>query len=469
MASTAAAAPEESPQQQPLPAGWTQHGLASKTFYYHAATETVQHERPTSPEEPKLEAPQEVQAAAGLCPAAAAADEEPSAPPGSPSLFKLQQQPEAVQPQQPAQQPQSAQQPQQQVLTAVAAPQVAVAQPQTQVAPTAAPAAATAAASLRQPLMPQVAQPLQQQQMQQPMIAQPCMPIQMQEMRVLVPSPGLAAGQQMTFPAVVPLGAPPRNMVITAPGPVMPGSILTVQFAAPEPGPTIPMPTVAVTLAEDQRAFVTSWVFYGTACICLPCFAPLSFVLWALTLGWYFCQSPTQRARRPKQRIPAKVTAITAGSFCAIMGLLLVISGLVALAHAGQPHGPPHRPPYSPPYGPHHGHPQMRAMHTFGQRSPFGPANKEMQHKLLLRGAMRQGIPQQPPTVEEVMAAVEEVTHHDVAEPHHRPPVFLRLRHFLHRLRYGPAAAAAAPLPGGMPVATLDHFAATDTMMARPL
>lgn len=274
-------------QVEKLPEGWTRHGLASNTFYYHAATNTVQQE-PPAVTEPELPA-----AAAAASPAAAEPATEAPAPPPAPAA-----------PLAPA-------------AAAAAAEAVYMAQPVH--------AAAAAAASVA---------------------PQPAAAPALQQLQVLVPAPGLTTGQQMAFQTPAGPGQAPRNMVVVSDRDVAPNSVMTVAYPAPQqqmqqPPNTISQPAAMATslpepqmrsaeslLEEDRRAMNTSWWLFAGGCCCFFCgITPLGPVVWVASAAWYFCKPKAERMRRPQQRRPA----VAAASSCCLVAAALICFALVAV------------------------------------------------------------------------------------------------------------------------------------------
>lgn len=255
-----------------LPEGWTHHELNGSVFYYHRTTNTVQQDPPSVP--------------------------STSAPPPAASAP-----PAIATPPQPQLQPQ---------------------------APAVPPAAAPAATSLPPPPPPSG-------QAQVLSISQP-QPT-MQRLNVLVPSPGLQPGQQLAFTTPPgPGGVVPQRLAVAAQEPIAPGSTVTVQYpvypatnytfeAAPPSGPTVPLPSVDVTLAEDRSASVTGWWLYAAGWFCLCFCPPCGLLPWLFSTAWFFCKPRAERSRRPQQRTAACASLVTVLVLLAV-GTLAVLGAL---------------------------------------------------------------------------------------------------------------------------------------------
>jgi len=183
-----------------------------------------------------------------------------------------------------------------------------------------------------------------------PVVAQPVTPTpnlqQMAQLQVLVPEPGLRAGQQLAFtaPPAGP-GMPPIPMTVTVNQEVMPGSIVTVQYPRPVPqAPQVqavgqhsrlPQPAVEVNPEEDRRQSGLLWMLYGGGWCCLLCFPPITAVLWLVAIGSYFCKPAPMRAQYRQTRVPAWTVAITCLT-CTILALVMI----PVAAFAGEMTGP---------------------------------------------------------------------------------------------------------------------------------
>lgn len=170
----------------------------------------------------------------------------------------------------------------------------------------------------------------------------------MAQLQVLVPEPGLRAGQQLAFtaPAAGP-GMSPTPMTVTVNQEVVPGSIVTVQYprpqapsAAPQSMPAgsvqrLPQPEVQVNADEDRRQSGMLWMLYGGGWICLCCIPPVTLVLWLGAICLYFCKPAPTRAQYRQTRVPALTVAITC-LVCTILGLVAI----PVAVFAGEMHGP---------------------------------------------------------------------------------------------------------------------------------
>jgi len=146
----------------------------------------------------------------------------------------------------------------------------------------------------------------------------PPAPTTWHKLNVLVPEPGLRAGQQLAFTTPAGSGLLPQRLSVTVEDAVAPGSMIMVQYPG-LPAPSIQVPTspepemapVQVTLDEDRRAVRTSWWLYALGWA-VVCFAPLfGLTLWLAAALTYFCKPRAVRARRQGQRCPAYTSAIT--------------------------------------------------------------------------------------------------------------------------------------------------------------
>lgn len=268
-----------------LPSGWTQHSLGSRTFYYHAATNTTRQDPPGTGSFEMIAND------------TAMYPEPASAPQPPPASMPVAQ---AIVPSPPQQ--------------ASPLPPALQLQPGVYCHPQPQPVATSI-----QPPAP-AAQPAAQ-----PMV----------QLQVLVPEPGLRAGQQLAFtaPASSP-GMQPQQMTVTVNQEVVPGSIVTVQYpgprataatpnAVPQPTPALPQTTVQVDPEEDRRQSIIMWCLYGSGILCSCCFTPFALLLWVVTGAIYFCKPAQQRAQYRQARAPAYTAAITMAC-CCCMGLLMI-------------------------------------------------------------------------------------------------------------------------------------------------
>jgi len=273
-----------------LPAGWTYHALNGRPFYYHAATNTTrsdppmvtgsfemnqyssdapQYPEPASEPQPPLTNQSELQGQLQAMCAAAQAQAQPPAPqppvvvPAAVVAYAAATTPyatatsphvQAMTPLPPALQLQPG------IYAGVQAPQMPMAAP-----------------------VPMFAAPVAQlQQMAQ----------QMAQLQVIVPEPGLRAGQQLAFsaPAAGP-GLQPLPMTVTVNQEVVAGSIVSVQYPRPQMsaqpgqpvfGQSLPATSVHVDPAEDQRQSHILWALYGAGCCCSFIFGPFALILWVV-------------------------------------------------------------------------------------------------------------------------------------------------------------------------------------------
>jgi len=148
------------------------------------------------------------------------------------------------------------------------------------------------------------------------------------ELKVLVPQPGLYAGQEIAFDTPTKGGVPTQNMSVRVQDPVAPGSIITVRYPCPDLSGfevasecSPPMPSVSETLEEDRQAMKIAWCIYaagalaGVAALIFggiqdPLFIA-ALVLWLAAWASYICQPKSVRARRPRQRTPAYTSIVT--------------------------------------------------------------------------------------------------------------------------------------------------------------
>lgn len=182
----------------------------------------------------------------------------------------------------------------------------------------------------------------------------------MMQLQVLVPEPGLRAGQQLAFtaPAAGP-GTQPQQMTVTVNQEVIPGSIVTVQYPRPQAaqvcavGPSSRLPTTQVNLEEDRRQSTILWSLYGSGLFCFCCIPPVGLLLWVFAISIYFCKPATQRAQYKISRTPAWCTAITC-LICTVLGLVMIPVSIFAVDIDGNGVHPHH--PHHGPWNGHHGH-----------------------------------------------------------------------------------------------------------------
>jgi len=343
-----------------LPEGWTRHELNGSVFYFNRSTNTVQPHPPSLPSSSSSPAP--------------SAPPPPTPPPETPrkatdeAADKTPQNDEegAHAPQQQQQQQQHQQQEpknKQQEQDNQSHDSSAV-QPQAEPAfgPTASNEQALALAPRFHP------QPESTATLPQATLVSVSPPT-MQSLRVLVPPPGLRAGQKLEFTAPGGPGAPPQRFSVTAPEPILAGSTLTVRYpeipaaaavAAPPPGPrpqveqrpAFPVPQVEAASAEDRAAMIRGWWLYGVGLASLCCCPVLSVCFWVVAAGGYFCMPKTTRARRQMQRKPAYTALYT------LIGAAL-LGGVLCAVHAA--HG--HRMHWSMRHHQHHGHEHHHGHH----------------------------------------------------------------------------------------------------------
>lgn len=356
-----------------LPMGWTQHVLNGQAFYYHAATNATQQDHPaastheasdTSPDSQVNPDIASVHHALSPCHAEQqrsnsqeavqpalpcafqdgreipiASEPEPLSPPPAPSaqlqpqLHQALQMHPGLQPMPPlvehiAPYPPSACQAQSQA----ALPQALQMQP--------------GVYTTSHPQPPAVQHPQAMHQAQAPTLqpghptARPSRPT-MAELQVMVPEPGLRAGQQLAFAAPAAAGHPPQQMAVTVNRDVVPGSTITVQYPIPHVAPAqrrnpapvqarprMPRPTSQVHAECDQQQSRISWLLYGFGCSCL-CLSPLlsglcALILWFVAAALYFCKPARQRARLSRSRAPA-YTACMSIVCCIVLGLIVCV------------------------------------------------------------------------------------------------------------------------------------------------
>lgn len=357
-----------------LPAGWTYHALNGRPFYYHAATNTTRSDPPMvagsfEMNQYSADAPQYQEPAA-----------VPQPPPANQSELQgqLQAMCAAAQAQTPAPQPPTV------VPAAVVAHAAATAPHATHV---------QAMMPLPAALQPQpgVYTGVQAPQLPAPAavpmfaapVAQPQQTAQqMKQLQVIVPEPGLRAGQQLAFsaPAAGP-GHQPLPMTVTVNQEVVAGSVVTVQYPNPQmlaqPGQSLPATTVQVDPAEDQRQSNILWALYGAGCCCSLVFGPFALLLWVVGCSVHFCKPAATRAQYPRARTPAMFAAVTCGLFlcCGLMMVPLVVMSPDFKHKMHHHHGD----------GPwddhHHGH-----HHHDGPWDAFGVASKVVHGAQLARG-----------------------------------------------------------------------------------
>lgn len=359
-----------------LPEGWTRHELNGRTFYYNKITKKIQPDPPAGVEltSPTASAPPQWPAAdaeqdGGSAPPLPV---PPSAPVAStqaafsyphqlpvaerrPQFVHMHPQPHTV----PLMQAQVLQDmpvmppfpfPNPQSRLEVLANAVEV-RPGCYRAPSPSAARAEEAAPRPAPPAPVVARALAVT----PPASSPAAPPRTETLNVLVPEPGLQAGQQLSFTTPT-----AQQMSVTVQQAVAPGSILTVQYQVPaaqqppqfEPqqqqqpqrhGLSVPLPRVDAAISEDHNAMIASWWLYGSGWCLACCCPPLCVVPWGIAAMWYFCKPPTVRAQYRQQRTPARVSLWT----CLCLLLLAVVMAVIAVAAGGaefhfRPHLPPH-------------------------------------------------------------------------------------------------------------------------------
>jgi hypothetical protein len=176
--------------------------------------------------------------------------------------------------------------------------------------------------------------PLPERPAQLPLPAAMPVPQQMTQLQVLVPEPGLRAGQKLAFtaPAARP-GAQPQPMTVTVNSDVLPGSIITVQYGTPStqqpssPLQALPIPQFGADYDRQQMNW--GWLLYGVGWLCCCCFGPVAMACWGLGAALYFCRPPHQRSQMPQTRVTAYTSALTClGCFvlCLMMIPLLALS-----------------------------------------------------------------------------------------------------------------------------------------------
>jgi len=325
-------------QNPNLPEGWTYHELSGRPFWYHAATNTIQQEPPAAPPPPPAPA-------LYPCPPEPASEPVPlAAQPPLPPAVEIQ--PGVYSSPQSRQTPPAFPNlPMAQVVQISAAPPTPVPAYTT---PLAAQAMQASPQAMPQPYahphspMQATAQEMQAQALQSTAqaFAQPALPIyarqpeqSMVSLQVLVPEPGLRAGQQLAFTAPPQrLGQPSQPMVVTVNQEVLPGSVITVKYPAPavSAGSRIPQPSVTVPSTTDDNHMVWTWLLYAAGCVGCFCFAPLGMLLWVVASSLYFCKPAQERAQMSRTRWPAWVAAITAISCCTLVVLMVPVAFVFA-------------------------------------------------------------------------------------------------------------------------------------------
>jgi len=257
--------------------GWTQHDHNGTVFYFHAATNTLQQERP-------VELPPPLSTAAESQPGYYSAEEATRHPQSMAAAFQAPvMQTVGVQPQ-----------------------------------------GYSAVAPMRPAAMPVASVPPNVPSGRTPETATG----PMKQIQVLVPQPGAAVGQQLVFD--IPSGGPgqaPRSMAVTLQEEVAAGSVISVQYpmsspAGAVPGPLVcgggtthavqhamlPQPTVRMT--DNVRSM--GWILYAIGWILvLIGWAPCGLAAWTIGCAVYFCKPPHHRVTMPHQRTPAYTSLIT--------------------------------------------------------------------------------------------------------------------------------------------------------------
>jgi len=210
------------------------------------------------------------------------------------------------------------------------------------------------------------AQAVTSEALSRPLLVQ-ALPPQPQVLAIHQPQAAAAPQRTTRIQVTVPQGSGPQqpvrfttpdgqSMEVTVHERLEPGAVMTVEYtptqhAAPPAAmvpasPAAPLPPVTVSAEElDRQAMERSWLVYAAGCLCCFCKAPLcAFLIWAGVAAAFFAKPPGERAQRPRQRGPAKTSAITC---CAV--LFILIWGLVSLRSTGLYRGHHHG-------HDHHGH-----------------------------------------------------------------------------------------------------------------
>lgn len=201
--------------------------------------------------------------------------------------------------------------------------------------------------------------------------------------QVQVPA-GAVPGQRVEFP--LPDG---RRVTATVQEQVAPGALVTISvpcptiqsstingstFAVPQNqdhlraaliSPMPPLPGAAVHQSDNQNAQV-AWAVYAFSCMAIFCGCGfMSCLSWVVMAALYYCKAPEDRARRPRQRLQAQVSALSAVAVCACcMATFFAMAGLFIACGGEDLSGCPglknminetehHRPPRPPGPRPH--------------------------------------------------------------------------------------------------------------------
>jgi len=154
----------------------------------------------------------------------------------------------------------------------------------------------------------------------------------MAQVQVLVPSPGLSAGQQLSFTA--PPSAPgrrPQRMTVTVNSDMAPGSVVTVQYPVREEarrnGRRLPRTSVQVSSEADKSYSSLLWALYGAGCVSLCCFPPLAMVIWLGAACIYCLQGKRKMERMPRSGEAAGTACFT----CVVCTMLFAIIACVLI------------------------------------------------------------------------------------------------------------------------------------------
>jgi len=239
------------------------------------------------------------------------------------------------------------------------------------------------------------AQAVTSEALSRPLLVQ-ALPPQPQVLAIHQPQAAAAPQRTTRIQVTVPQGSGPQqpvrfttpdgqSMEVTVQERLEPGAVITVEYtptqhAAPPAAmapasPAAPLPQVTVSPEDlDRQAMERSWWVYGAGWLCcFCCHAPLcALLVWAAAAAAYFAKPPGERAQRPRQRGPAKTSAIT----CCAVAALALIGGLAFLAghhkrcalltrfhswHRGHHHGHDH-------HGHHVPHPHIVRCGTHGRK-----------------------------------------------------------------------------------------------------
>jgi len=304
-----------------LPEGWTEHELNGSRFYFHRSSNTIQTEPPATTADSMAAAPSAPPAPLATGPAFGHTE----SPEQSETMWKA-----------PAASPWQLDQAMQHIASAPPMPN----------APPPTPGA------MPGPTIVSVSPPPN------------APPVTWHKLNVLVPAPGLHAGQELAFETPATNGLQSQSLSVKVQEAVVAGSMITVRYPGlPAPSsdaqarPSLPMPSVDMTLQEDRRATATGWGLYMVGWTCMFFCPPAGFAFWCAAAASYFCKPRAVRARRQQQRKPAYVSCLTllaAALVACLAGLFLLTSGSVHY-QAGHHHEWHH-------HGHHHAEPLLKSV-----------------------------------------------------------------------------------------------------------